>query len=221
MDQEDSDHSSNDNHSTSDPDTSTASTATIASTSTHTTSIATTTSASSCHTSSSQLFTSEKSAEFLRNFYFTHFLNNFRRLNDTLSKLASLTEEESKHAIITKACSSENEAHRIFIAPSALESTAAAAANESADAATAGPTAISSAEPIISGSGDGCSDEEDEETVEMSATPASVNGMSDGTISFADGSVERADRVYTDSIRELCETACQLCGKRMTVKSLR
>ena len=98
---------------------------------------------------------SEKSSDFLRSFYFNHFLNNFQNLNETIKRLGRRSESSD---IPTSASSSPDTGVRLT---SGIQS-------------------------------------EDEDEVE-------------------DG----ADLVFTDCMADLCESECRLCGKRMTIKSLR
>ena len=95
---------------------------------------------------------SGQSADFLRSFYFNHFLNNFQNLNDTINRLKDNSEEDK---------------HKIF---SNLES------NRTKDK----------------------EDEDDEE-----------------------GEEDIVGKELTDSIHNLCQSECRLCGKGMTIKSLR
>ena len=116
---------------------------------------------------------SKKSADFLRNFYFNHFLNNFENLNNTIKRLSEQS-EETKHEIYSQVSK-----------PSFCEKV-----TKSDDDAEEG----------------GMEGEEEREEKE-------ANGVKKET--------KKGARVYTDSIQDLCESECQICGKRMTIKSLR
>ena len=100
----------------------------------------------------------EKSSDFLRSFYFNHFLNNFENLNETIKQLGRKTESSDNQTSTSPF--PENKSRRRL-------------------------TSV------------GHQSEEDDE-------------VEDGV-----------DLVFTDCMSDLCESECRLCGKRMTIKSLR
>ena len=170
----------------------------------------------------------QRRAKFLRSFYFNHFLDNFEKLNRTLKRLSEQREEANKAAIFSQVNS------QVSLSDSNAADNSEKPCVESRETTS---TVASKAEAVFAFDdddvaendiGDGDNSDDDDEEWSKRSDPKTSSKRSDlksakrrKVRKEVKKEAKKVARVYTDSIEDLCESECQICGKRMTVKSLR